>query len=132
MNTKSVIGVVLAFGVAFSLLAGSGVGAAVFDQTPEDAQTSRTLEDIGEQSGVDKEDGEGLSADVGGDNEPTVIGVGISGGEFLVTLIGAIAVVPYTLVRLGFPVWFAVPLGSVGQVIGLIGLVQFVRTGEFL
>jgi hypothetical protein len=132
MNTKSVIGVVLAFGVTFSLLAGSGVGAAVFGQAPDDAQTSRTLEQISGDASVDSDDGEGLSADVGGDNEPTVVGVGISGGQFLVTLVGAVAVVPLTLTRLGFPYWFAVPIGGVAQVIAFIGLVQFVRTGEFL
>jgi hypothetical protein len=32
--------------------------------------------------------------------------------------------------RLGFPAYFAVPLGAVAQIIAFIGLVEFIRTGE--
>lgn len=135
MNTKSVLGVVLAFGVAFALLAGSGIGAAVFGETPGDAETARTLEDISDDASVDADDaegGSGLSADVVGDNEPTLVGVAISGGQFLTSLVGAVALLPITLMRLGFPSYFAVPVGGVAQVIAFIGLIQFVRTGELI
>lgn len=133
MNSKSVIGVVLAFGVAFGLLAGSGVGAAVFDASPGDAETTRTLEDISSDASVDadSEDG-GLSTDVSGDNEPTLVGVAISGGGFAAQLVGAVALLPVTFIRLGFPEYFAVPVGGVLQVIAFIGLIQFVRGTEYL
>jgi len=32
-----------------------------------------------------------------------------------------------TLMRLGFPNYFAVPVGGVAQIIAFIGLIQFVR-----
>jgi len=135
MQTKDVLGVVLAFGVAFALLAGSGIGAAVFGENPGDAETARTLEDIASDASVDKDDaegGSGLSADVVGDNEPTLVGVAISGGQFLTTLVASVALLPITLMRLGFPGYFAVPVGGVAQVIAFIGLIQFVRTGELI
>jgi len=135
MNTKSVMGVVLAFGVMFSLLAGSGVGAAIFGESPGDAESARTLEDISEDASVDSGESNadsGLSADVVGDNEPTLVGVAISGGQFATTLVGAVALLPVTLMRLGFPSYFAVPIGGAAQVIAFIGLIQFVRIGEWL
>jgi hypothetical protein len=133
MQTKTVLGLVLAFGVAFSLLAGSGIGAAIFGASPGDAQTSRTIDDAANQSTVDKEaEGGGLGADVTGDNEPTLVGVAISGGRFAAQLVGSVALLPVTLMRLGFPAYFAVPVGGVAQIIAFIGLVQFVRGTEYL
>ena len=133
MRSKSVLGVVLAFGVAFALLAGGGIGAAVFGASPGDADTARTLEDISTDASVDTDaEGGGLSADVAGDNEPTLVGVAISGGQFAAQLVGAVALIPVTLIRLGFPRYFAVPVGGVLQVIAFIGLVQFVRGTEYL
>lgn len=133
MRSKSVLGVVLAFGVAFALLAGSGIGAAVFGASPGDADTARTLEDISNDASVDPDsEGGGLGADVTGDNEPTLVGVAISGGTFASQLVGAVALLPLTLIRLGFPRYFAVPVGGVAQVIAFIGLVQFIRGTEYL
>jgi hypothetical protein len=132
MQTKSILGLVLAFGVAFSLLAGSGIGAAIFGASPGDAQTSRTLDDVSNDSSVDRDDEAGLGADVTGDNEPTLVGVAISGGRFAAQLVGAVALLPLTLMRLGFPSYFAIPIGGVAQIIAFIGLVQFVRGTEYL
>lgn len=132
MNTKDVLGVVLAFGVAFSLAAGTGVGAEIFGASPGDAETTQTLEDIGEEASVDSDQGGGLSADVAGDNEPTVVGFAISGGQFIATLVGAVALLPLTLTRIGFPYWFGVPIGAGAQIIATIGLFQFVTGRELL
>jgi len=135
MNTKSVFGVVLCFGLAFALVAGSGLGAAVFGESPGDAETARTLEDIQSEASVDedaKNEEGGLSADIGTDNEPTLVGVAISGGQFLTSLVGAVALLPVTLLRLGFPSYFAVPVGGIAQIVAFIGLVQFIRTGELI
>jgi hypothetical protein len=132
VRSKTILGVVLAFGVAFSLLAGSGIGGAIFGATPGDAETSRTLDDIANDSSVDPDEGDGLAADVGGDNEPTLVGVAISGGAFAVQLVAAVALLPVTLMELGFPAYFAVPVGGVAQIIAFIGLVQFVRGTEYI
>jgi len=130
MQTKGVLGLVLAFGLAFALLSGSGIGAAVFGESPGDAETTRTIEEVSNQSSVDKEDDGGLGADVTGDNEPTLVGLAISGGKFLAGLVGAVALLPLTLIELGFPAYFALPVGGIAQIIAFIGLVQFTRLGE--
>ena len=132
MQSKSVIGVVLAFGVAFTMLAGSGVGA-MFGESPGDEPTVETLDDIGDESNVDEDgEGTGLSADVAGDDEPTLVGVALSAGQFGVQLVAAVALLPLTLVRLGFPSYFAVPVGGVAQVIAFLGLAQFVSGREWI
>jgi hypothetical protein len=130
MQTKGVLGLVLAFGLAFALLSGSGIGAAVFGESPGDAETTRTIDEVSNQSSVDEEDEAGLGADVTGDNEPTLVGLAISGGKFLVGLVGAVALLPLTLMDLGFPAYFALPVGGVAQIIAFVGLVQFTRLGE--
>ena len=133
MQTKPIIAVVLAFGVSFSLMAGSGFGAAVYGQSPGEAETSRTIEEVSSQASVDENsEAGGLSADVAGDNEPTVVGVALSGGQFADELVGAVALLPVTLIGLGFPAYFAVPIGGVAQIIAFIGLVQFVTGREYL
>jgi len=104
MRTKTVLGVVLAFGVSFSLLAGSGIGPAVFGESPGDAQSGRTLDDISEDASVDADgNGTGLSADVAGDNEPT-IGL-LLAGVLLVSLYvagdGTVAVPSVVTILLG-------------------------------
>ena len=43
-----------------------------------------------------------------------------------------VALLPVTLMRLGFPSYFAVPVGGVAQILAFIGLVQFIRTGELI
>ena len=133
MQTKPVIGIVLSFGVAFALISGAGIGMALCGENPQDAETTRAIDEIAEDASVDGDEDEpgGLSADVGGDSEPTLVGVAISGGQFAAQLVGAVALLPLTLMRLGFPSYFAVPLGGVAQIIALIGLVQFVRGTEF-
>jgi len=137
MRTTPVLGVILALGFSFALIAGSGIGPAVFGENPGDSQTKKTLEEIGKDADVgcdnpdgDCEDGEGgVSADVGGDNEPTLVGFAISGGQFITKAVGAVAFLPSTLMGLGFPDYFANPAGRLAQIAATIGLLQFVRTG---
>lgn len=133
MRTAPVIGVVLSLGVAFLLLAGSGIGPAVFGEDPEGSDAARTVEEVAEDADVGGEgEGSGVSADVAGDNEPTLVGFAISGGEFIVKIVGAVALLPITLSNLGFPSYFAYPAGGLAQVVATIGLFQFLRTGELL
>lgn len=133
MQSKSVLGVVLCFGIAFAVLSGSGIGATIFGENPGDDPTVDTLGDIGDEADVDEEgDGAGLSADVAGDDEPTLVGVALSAGQFGVQMVAAVALLPLTLVRLGFPSYFAVPIGGVAQIIAFLGLAQFVSGREWI
>jgi len=131
MRTSPVLGLVLALGFSFALIAGAGIGPAEFGENPEDSEAKKTLEDIGDEADVGEGEGGGggVSADVGGDNEPTTVGFAISGGQFIIQAVGAIALLPITLTRLGFPAYFALPAGGLAQFIGTIGIYKFIRSG---
>lgn len=123
MKMSPVIGMVLALSVSFTLLAGSGIGAAVFGENPGDARVANTVGDIGEDASVDEDkEGGGLSADVAGDKEPTLVGFALSSVGFLTKMVAAVALLPFTLMNLGFPGYFALPVGSLAQIITFAGL----------
>jgi len=132
MRTKSILGVVLCFGVAFAMIGGSGLGAAIFGEAPADHDTIDVIEDNADDASVDEDDDGGLVADVAGDSEPTLVGVAISAGQFAASLVGAVVLLPITLMQLGMPTYAAVPLGGMAQIVAFIGLAQFVRGTEFL
>ena len=134
MRTKGAIGVILAFGLAFALMSGSGIGAMVFGENPDDAESSGTLDELIDGADVDEDEdgGGGLSGNIGDDNEPTVTGFVISGAQFVAELVRAVALLPLTLMRLGFPSYFAVPVGGIAQIIAFVGLIQFVTGRELL
>lgn len=135
MQTQHVLGLVLCFGLAFALLAGpAGFASSTFGESPDEAATSGTLGDIIDDASVDEEDGEdaGIRTNVAGDNEPTVVGVIISGGQFIVQLVGAVALFPIILSGLGFPWYWAYPVGGIAQVIAVIGLIQFLGRTELI
>lgn len=130
METKAVLGVVLSFGVAFAMLSGAGLGA-VFGEDPDDHETTRAIEALEEDASVD-EDGGGVSVEVAGDSEPTLVGMAIAAGQFAVQLVVAVGLLPVTLMQFGFPRYAAYPLGLIAQSVALIGLFQFVRGTEYL
>lgn len=134
MRSKGAIGVILAFGLAFALMSGSGIGAMVFGENPDDAESSGTLDELIDGADVDEDEdgGGGLSGNIGDDNEPTVTGFVISGAQFVAELVRAVALLPLTLMRLGFPSYFAVPVGGIAQIIAFVGLIQFVTGRELL
>ena len=134
MRSKGAIGVILAFGLAFALMSGSGIGAMVFGENPDEAESSGTLDELIDGADVDEDEdgGGGLSGNIGDDNEPTVTGFVISGAQFIAELVRAVALLPLTLMRLGFPSYFAVPVGGIGQIIAFVGLIQFVTGRELL
>ena len=134
MRSKGAIGVILAFGLAFALMSGSGIGAMVFGENPDDAESSGTLDELIDGADVDEDEdgGGGLSGNIGDDNEPTVTGFVISGAQFITELVRAVALLPLTLMRLGFPSYFAVPVGGIAQIIAFVGLIQFVTGRELL
>ena len=133
MQSKSVLGVVLCFGLAFAMLSGSQVGAMVFGENPGDESTIETLGDISEETGAEQDsEGDGLEGDVAGDDEPTVVGLTISAARFGWNLVLAVGLLPFTLMRLGFPEWFSFPVGSLALIIAFVGFAQFVIGREWI
>lgn len=133
MNTTEVTGIVLCLGLAFAVLSGSGIGATIFGASPGDAGTTRTLEDLGENTDLTENDptgsAGGIIASVSGGG--TLIGLIISVGRTLVEFGAAVTLLPVTLSRLGFPRYFAYPVGAFAQIIAFIGFAQFLTGHEY-
>lgn len=133
MRTKTVLGIVLCFGLAFTMLSGSGIGAEIFGENPGEERSTSALDDAADGASVDEDDEDGgLESDVSGDDEPTLTGVAISGGFFAAELVGNVALLPVTLIGLGFPSYFAVAVGGLAQIVAFVGLIQFIRGTEYL
>lgn len=131
MESKSVLGIALAFGFSFAMLSGSGIGASIFGETPGDDPTIDTVGDIGDEASISEEDG-GLSGDASGRNEPTLRGFVFSTARFGAELVAAVGMLPITLARLGFPAYFAYPAGALAQIVAFIGLGQFIAGREWI
>jgi hypothetical protein len=58
----------------------------------------------------------------GSDN---IVGVVLSGVSYLTEFAALVALLPLELQALGFPVWFAAPIGLLVQALAGIGIVQF-------
>lgn len=117
--------VVLAIAVASIMFAMSGVGA-LFGEDPTTSSAGDDLEDRKNESAVqDAEDGDdGLGLD--GSSSSDLIGFIINGGQAIVSSAVLVVKLPLALRNIGFPVWFAFPLGLVSQVIVSIGIMQFI------
>lgn len=58
--------------------------------------------------------------------ESDIVGLVLAGGAGIANFVNMALLLPLELQRLGFPQWFAYPIGLAVQVIALVGLIQFV------
>ena len=127
MRTIAPIVVVLAIGVAAMMLGMSGFSAAWGADPPQTSAAQEELEDssrdLAPQSGP-------VSGPVSGVDD-SVIGLLASGLGSAVDVAGAGAVLPKALISLGFPAWFATPVGFLAQLIVGIGLFEFATSREW-
>ena len=126
MRTIPVIAFVLSLGVAFAVVSGSGVGATIFGVQNQDPGAEKALNDSQDDTQLEEGDGGGISGSVFGDNEPTVVGLVLSAGKAVISVATAVALLPFVLVNLGLPTYFAAPVGLFAQIVVGIGVFQFV------
>jgi hypothetical protein len=122
MRTTFPLAVVLCLGVALLLFSGSGFNALVSgSQSP--GPLGDALGQQGEQSPV--QDGN-ISVSRSASDEGSVAGLILGGSQSAFQALNLLAFFPQTLQRLGFPTWFALPVGSLVYVVVGIGIAQFV------
>jgi len=121
MRTTFLLATVLAIGLAMSLFAGSGFNALVQgSQAP--GPLSESVAEQGNESVIS--DNQSVSSDRTG-SSGSLAGLILSSARTIGDIVGLVSLLPITLQRLGFPAWFAVPLGSVVYIVAGIGIVQF-------
>lgn len=121
MRTNYAWFLVLAIGISALMWNLSGVDEALTGPGPADElESGGELED--RAPGTPNVNGSASSADGEGD----IVGFIISGGQAIAGFVGVVVLLPLELERLGFPYWFAYPIGIGTQFIASIGLIQFV------
>lgn len=121
MRTLPVVYLVIAIGVAALMWNLSGVDDALSGPSPaDDLESGDELE--AQRPGQPDVNGSADSSDGEGD----IVGLVISGAQDIGGIGGLVMLLPDELMALGFPSWFAVPIGLLAEFIATIGLVQFV------
>lgn len=123
MRTTFPVVLVLAMAVAAAFFGGSGFNALV-----QGDQNTGALEDEVVSAANDSavKENEGLSAGRAGGGSDDIVGLIVSGGQSIFGFAGMIALLPLSLQNLGFPPWFALPIGSVFYILVTVGVIQFV------
>ena len=127
MRTIAAVMVVLAVGTSGAMLGMSGF-ADVWGAEPP--QTSAAQEELENQSGV-LNPNEGPIEGPVSSSESSIVGLITSGIGSITDLAGAVILLPITLMNLGFPAWFAIPLGTLAEVIVGIGLIEWATQREW-
>jgi hypothetical protein len=123
MRTIYPVMVVLCLGTAALMLSMSGFGGLYGPDPTDGLDSDDELQSQASNSSVD-EDGEfGGPSVSSGDGD--IVGLIISGLSRIASLAAMVVLLPLELRDLGFPWWFAMPVGLVVQTIVGIGLVQF-------
>jgi len=121
MRTIAPVGVVLAIGVAGMMLGMSGFTAAWGAPAPE---TTSAQEEVNGTSDDVAPGADPIAGPVSSEDSSTV-GLIADGLSSLTNIAGGVAVLPLTLMNLGFPRWFALPIGSLASAVVGIGIIQF-------
>lgn len=127
MRTIAPIGVMLCIGVAAMMLGMSGFGAAWGAPAP---QTDAAQDQLNESAGDVAPNEKPISGPVSSADSSTV-GLIASGLSSVVDIAGSVALLPLTLINLGFPAWFAIPIGGLAQLIAGIGIIEFATNREW-
>lgn len=112
---------VLSVGVAAMMLGMSGFTAAWGAPAPQTDAAVSELNRSNENFNASDPPVEGPVSST----DSSFIGLLTSGLQSVVDVAAAVVVLPLTLINLGFPAWFSVPLGLLAQFLTAVGVVQF-------
>jgi hypothetical protein len=122
MRTTLPLVIVLAMMITAGFFAGSGFNGLVDGEAnidPVETEVEQRAEESATGSG-------NFTASRSGGDDGSIVGLVVGGAEDLFEFTALIALLPITLQQLGFPDWFAFPIGAVLQIIVSIGVLQFV------
>lgn len=127
MRTIAPVLLVMALGVSGMMLGLSGFDTAWGAPAPE---TGAAQEELNKSAEKVNPQNTPISGPVSASDSSTV-GLIASALGTITDMVGAVVVLPMTLINLGFPAWFAVPLGMLAQLITGVGLIEFAINREW-
>jgi hypothetical protein len=111
--------IVLAIGVASMMWTMSGVGG-LYNNGADSLQSANELNESANESSV-----RGFGADAGPNQGGNIIGLVFTGLERIISLAGLVILLPVEMANIGFPWWFAWPVGIMTQTVAGIGILEF-------
>jgi hypothetical protein len=127
MRTITPVLLVFAIAAASLMLAGSGFAGAWGAEPP---QTAAAQSQLNQSAGQANPNDNPISGPVSS-GESDIVGLIANGLGSIVDFAGAVILLPITLVQMGFPKWFAYPLGSVAYIIAGVGVIEFGTNREW-
>jgi hypothetical protein len=126
MRTIAPIFIVFVIAVSGSMIGMSGFADAWGVQAPETTGAQEELEETSEQVRPDNGSAEGPV----NSGESSIVGLVVDGSTSAAEVGTAVILLPTTLMNLGFPAWFALPLGSIAYLVVGIGVFEFATNRE--
>lgn len=114
--------VVLCIAVSGSMLGMSGFYDAWGAPAPQTDAAQDRLND----SAADVNPSGGAVSGPVSSSEGEIVGLIVNGLTSLTDAAGAVVLLPITLINLGFPVWFAMPVGGLATFLAGVGIIQWV------
>jgi len=112
---------VVALGASITMFNMAGLPAILGLGTTDNLDSGGALQN---QSDTLDPNDEGLEG-AANEQEGSIVGLIIGGGQALFTFLGAVVLLPFEMQKLGFPGWFATPVGLVLQIHAGIAGIQF-------
>jgi len=129
MRTLFPVLAMVAIGLAAFMMSASGfnamVGLGQDGSAPAAVEVGEDIEGIKNNSTFSGNDSK-LEGSAQGSGDSTIVGMVFSGVEEVMNVAGMVVMMPMTLKDMGFPMWFAAPVGSTASIIASIGILQFV------
>jgi hypothetical protein len=121
--------IVLCIGVAGAMISMSGFADVWGTPQPETGAAQDALEEQSEA--VNPAGPEGSASGPVSSGESSIVGLIVDGSRSLAGLAAAVALLPLTLMNLGLPGWFALPVGSLAYIVTGIGVIEFATNREW-
>lgn len=122
MRTAFTVAMVVSLAISGLMFAGSGFNQAV---GVED-RTSTLGDELEETANESRGTGDGgFDSSARSQDDGSITGFIISGTTAVVSVIWMVVLMPVTLQNIGFPVWFATPIGLAFYVFASVGAAQF-------
>lgn len=116
---------VLSLGAAITMYQMAGVGAALGLGGPDDYRTDDELQSQAGDLNPNGTNGDPALEGSASQQEGSIVGLIINGASAVFTFLGAVILLPLEMNNLGFPWWFAFPVGLILQIHAGITGVQF-------
>ena len=127
MRTLAPIMIVLCIGVAGSMIGMSGFADAWGSPDVETTAAEEELEENAESVNPETGSAEGPVSS----GESSIVGIVVDGSRSLVNIAAATVLLPATLMNLGFPAWFALPIGSIAYLVAGVGVIEFATNRDW-